>query len=106
MEAKKIAAMAEAFHAQIAPHLYCGPLVAAANIQIATCSPNFLILECIEDGGGFHSDLINAGLKWDQGYAIPPRAPGLGVNLNESLARQHPYKEQPLHLEMTPSVER
>lgn len=106
LEAKKIAAMAEAFHAQIAPHLYCGPLVAAANIQIATCSPNFLILESIEDGGGFHSDLINAGLKWDQGYAIPPRAPGLGVTLNESLARQHPYKEQPLHLEMTPSVER
>jgi L-alanine-DL-glutamate epimerase-like enolase superfamily enzyme len=45
LEAKKIAAMAEVDHVQIAPHLYCGPVVGAANIQIATCSPNFLILE-------------------------------------------------------------
>jgi len=33
LEAKKIAGMAEAFYAQIAPHLYCGPIEAAANIR-------------------------------------------------------------------------
>ena len=38
LEAKKIAGMAEAHYAQIAPHLYCGPIVGAANIQLATCS--------------------------------------------------------------------
>ena len=48
LEAKKIAGMAEAHHATIAPHLYCGPIVGAANIQLATCSPNFLIIEGIE----------------------------------------------------------
>jgi len=42
LEAKKIAGMAEAHYAQIAPHLYCGPVEGAANIQIDTCSPNFL----------------------------------------------------------------
>ena len=42
LEAKKIAGMAEAHYAQIAPHLYCGPIEAAANIQLATCSPQFL----------------------------------------------------------------
>ena len=47
LEGKKIAAMAEAFGAQIAPHCYNGPIGAAANIQLATCSPNFLILEAI-----------------------------------------------------------
>ena len=45
LEAKKIAGLAETHYAQIAPHLYCGPIVGAANIQISTCSPNFLILE-------------------------------------------------------------
>ena len=35
LEAKKIAGMAEALYAQIAPHLYCGPVVGAANIQLA-----------------------------------------------------------------------
>ena len=43
LEAKKVAALAEVHYAQIAPHLYCGPVVGAANIQIAACSPNFLI---------------------------------------------------------------
>ena len=57
LEAKKIASMAEVDHVQIAPHLYCGPIVGAANIQIATCSPNFLILESIETWGGFHSEI-------------------------------------------------
>lgn len=39
LEAKKIAGMAEAHYAQIAPHLYCGPIEGAANIQISACSP-------------------------------------------------------------------
>jgi len=106
LEAKKIASMAESFHAQIAPHLYCGPVVAAANIQIATCSPNFLILESIEDGRGFQAELVNYCLDWEDGYAIPPDTPGLGINFNETLAKQHPYDGSKLHLEMTTSVER
>ena len=48
LEGKKIAAMAETHYAQIAPHLYCGPIVAAANIQLGACIPNFLILESIQ----------------------------------------------------------
>ena len=39
LEAKKIAGMAEAHYAQIAPHLYCGPVEGAANIQLAACTP-------------------------------------------------------------------
>ncbi len=100
LEAKKIAGMAEAFYGQIAPHLYCGPIVAAANIQLATCSPNFLILESIEDGSGFASALIHHSLKWEAGFAIPPLAPGLGISFNEELARQHPYRDSNVHLEM------
>ena len=58
LEAKKIAAMAEAHYAQIAPHLYCGPVVGAANIQLAACSPNFLILEGIGRWDGFHAEIL------------------------------------------------
>ena len=47
LQGKKIASVAETHHALIAPHCYCGPVVAAANIALAACSPNFLILECI-----------------------------------------------------------
>jgi 2-dehydro-3-deoxyphosphogalactonate aldolase len=102
LEAKKIAGMAETQHVQIAPHLYCGPVVGAANIQLATCSPNFLILESIERWQGFHSDILMKPIQWQDGYVIPPTAPGLGVELNEEVALAHPYRGGQLHLEMHP----
>lgn len=101
LEAKKIAGMAEVRHAQIAPHLYCGPIVGAANIQLATATPNFLILESIEDWGGFHSEILKAPIRFEEGHVIPPTEPGLGVEINEDVARNHPYTGDMLHLEMT-----
>jgi galactonate dehydratase len=100
LEAKKIAGMAEVDHVQIAPHLYCGPVVGAANIQLATCSPNFLILESIERWDGFHAQVLKKPVRWENGYVIPPTDPGLGVELNEDVARAHPYTGSMLHLEM------
>jgi galactonate dehydratase len=100
LEAKKIASMAETQHVQIAPHLYCGPVVGAANIQLATCSPNFLILESIERWQGFHSDILKKPIRWQDGYVIPPGDPGLGVELDEEFALRHPYQGNQLHLEM------
>jgi len=101
LEAKKIASMAEAYHVQIAPHLYCGPVVGAANIQLATCSPNFLIQESILDWKGFHSEILKKPIQWQDGYIIPPTAPGLGVELNEEVALANPYTGTALHLDMT-----
>ena len=100
LEAKKIAGLAEAHYAQIAPHLYCGPIEGAANIQIGTCSPNFLIQESIETWGDFHAEIIKEPIQWEDGYIIPSTAPGLGVELNEEVAAQHPYTGNRLHLEM------
>jgi galactonate dehydratase len=101
LEAKKIAGMAEAQQVQIAPHLYCGPVVGAANAQLATCSPNFLILESIERWQGFHAAILKKPIVWQDGYVIPPTDPGLGVELNEEVALGHPYKGNKLHLEMS-----
>jgi galactonate dehydratase len=100
LEAKKIAGMAEVRHVQIAPHLYCGPVVGAANVQLATCSPNFLILESIEDWSGFHAQILKTPMQFEQGRVIPPTAPGLGIELDEEVARAHPYEGDMLHLEM------
>ena len=99
LEAKKIAGMAEAHYAELAPHLYCGPIEGAANIQIDTCSPNFLIQEGIETWTGFHAEILKEPIKWEDGYIIPPTKPGLGVELNEEVAAQHPYTEKRLHIE-------
>ena len=101
MEAKKIAAMAEAHYVQIAPHLYCGPVEAAANIQYAASLPNFLILESIQTFGGFYAKLLKTPIRWEEGFVIPPTTPGLGIELDEVVALAHPYTDNRLHLEMT-----
>ncbi len=100
LEGKKIAALAEAHYAQIAPHLYCGPIEGAANIQLDTCSPNFLIQESIQTWGGFHAEILKKPIQWQDGYIIPPTEPGIGVELNEEVAVRHPYDGDKLHLEM------
>jgi len=103
LETKKIAAMAEAFGAQIAPHLYAGPVEWAANIQLAVTIPNLLMVESIQQGGAFHRPLIKHSLCVEGGYITAPTAPGLGIEFDEDLARAHPYSDTGLHLEMQES---
>ena len=102
LQGKKIAAVAEVHQLSLAPHCYCGPVVAAANIALATCSPNFLLLESIGCWDGFHATLLETPIHWEQGMVIPSREPGLGVTLNEAVARSHPYQGDELHLVPTP----
>ncbi|NIJ70747.1 mandelate racemase/muconate lactonizing enzyme family protein [Xanthomonas sp. 60] len=101
LEAKKIASLAEVHYAQIAPHLYNGPVGAAASFQLAACSPNFLIQESIGTWDGFHAQILTRPLQWEDGYVIPSREPGLGVELDMDVVRAHsPYTGQRLHLQM------
>jgi galactonate dehydratase len=101
LEAKKIAALAEVHYAQIAPHVYCGPVVGAAAVQVASCSPAFLVLEGIRRWDGFHAEILRTPIRWEDGYVIPPDAPGIGVEVDEEVARAHPYTGELLHLEPT-----
>ena len=98
LQGKKIASVGEVHQALLAPHCYCGPVVAAANIALATCSPNFLILESIDRWDGFHADLLQSPIRWEDGMVIPSTEPGLGVLLDVDVARAHPYEGNELHL--------
>ena len=104
LEAKKISAIAEANGIQIAPHLYCGPIVAAANIQIATCVPNFLILECINKMDGFYADILIKPIQWKDGFIIPSKEPGLGIEIDENVINKYPYDENELHLQVSSKI--
>lgn len=97
-ETRKIAALAELYHAQLAPHLYAGPVEWAANIHLATVIPNLLMIETIETP--FHRDLIKGAITVEDGFVVPPTAPGLGIDVDEALARAHPWRGTGLHLEM------
>ena len=97
-EAKKIAALAEAHGAQVAPHLYAGPVEWAANIHLATTCANTLMAETIETD--FHAALIGNAMIVEGGHIRATDAPGLGIEVDEALARAHPYEGGGLHLEM------
>ena len=101
LEAKKIASIAEVYYAQIAPHLYNGPIGAAASIQLSTATPNFLIMESIKTWGGFHAEVLTESINWNNGNIIPSTKPGLGIELNfEVVESNSPYKGKKLHLSM------
>jgi galactonate dehydratase len=87
LEAKKIAAIAEAHHALIAPHMYVGPIGAAAAIQLDTCSPNFMIQEF--NVGPLHQELFVEPITVVDGYIKPPTGPGLGLVLDEAAVKRH-----------------
>ena len=87
MESKKIASIAEAHYATIAPHMGCGPIAAAAAIQVATCSPNLLILE--DNGEEFHRTILKEPPVFENGFITPPTGPGLGVEFDEDVLKAH-----------------
>ncbi len=95
---KKVAAIAECYNAQMAPHLYAGPIEWAANIHLAASIPNLLMIETIETD--FHDALITSSITVENGFVTPPTAPGLGIEVNEALARQHKFDGNGLHLQM------
>ena len=87
LESKKIASIAEAHYAMIAPHMYVGPVAAAAAVQVDTCSPNFLIQEY--NGDSLHNDIFVEPVRFENGFIEPPTTPGLGIELDEdAVARQ------------------
>ena len=97
-EVKKIAAMAEVYNAQVAPHLYAGPVEWAANVNLAVSIPNILMCETIETP--FHDGLIKSNIQVEDGFITAPETPGLGIDVDEALARAHPYEGGGLHLQM------
>ena len=99
-EGRKIAALAEAANTEVAPHLYAGPVEWAASVHLAATLPNLSAVETIGTGGGFGGDLIGHAIAWDDGFILPPEAPGLGIEVDETLLAAHAYGGDRLHLDM------
>ncbi len=90
--AKKIAALAEAYGAQVVPHNPLSPVSTAACIQIAACIPNFAIQEFpIGEDEPPKSLMMKSSLKLEKGCLIVPDAPGIGVELAEDAEKLCPY---------------
>jgi galactonate dehydratase len=84
-ETRKIAVMAEAHFAALAPHCPLGPIALAACLQVDACTPNFLCQEQVTLGQGY----LVRPFAVEDGYIAVPTGPGLGIEVDEAaLARQ------------------
>jgi 2-dehydro-3-deoxyphosphogalactonate aldolase len=81
---KKIAALAEANYVLMAPHVWGGPVITAAALQIDASIPNFLIQESIGTSGGFFNEIVKQPLIWEDGDFVVTDRPGIGVELDDS----------------------
>lgn len=89
-EAKKIAALAETHYAEMAYHLWGGPVITAAALHLDTAIPNFLIQESIYDSNtGFFREILTEPIPWSDGYLLPIERPGLGIDFDCELLRRH-----------------
>ena len=92
LEMKKIAAIAEAYRIQLAPHNPQSAVSTLASLHVDFSTPNFAIQEIGGPPSQYFQDLFyGQGARFVKGYALPPERTGLGVELDEKVAAKRPY---------------
>ena len=97
---KKIAALAEAYHSAVVTHNFLGPLITAASLHLDTSIPNFITQEYTKGDESEDFAVYKVAYQREGGYIPIPEAPGLGIELDDSLIEQNPY--QPMNTGTTP----
>jgi galactonate dehydratase len=97
LEAKKIAAMAEAVSVGVAPHNPLGPIAGAAALQFALSTPNHVIQEEMVGAVPWYSEVVRGPIRMVDGFWQAPEAPGLGVEIDEAACARHPFAPEVLH---------
>lgn len=99
-EAMKVAAMCEAHYVDLMPHNPLGVIATAATVHLAAAVPNFASMEIraspTEDYGFYDRDLFPVQMEQDGPRMAVPTGPGLGVELNEDLARRRADEFRPI----------
>ena len=97
LEAKKIAAMAEAVSIGVAPHNPLGPIAGVAALHFAVSTPNHMIQEEMVGAVPWYFEVVKGPIRMIDGHWQVPEAPGLGVEVDEAVAARHPFKQEVLH---------
>jgi L-alanine-DL-glutamate epimerase-like enolase superfamily enzyme len=94
-QARKVAAIAEAYGVEIAFHNAFGPIQNAVTIQIDAAIPNFLIQESFYDVfPAWKRELVKDQPRIENGHAPVPTGPGLGVDVDEKALEDHKAEGQ------------
>jgi galactonate dehydratase len=95
-EARRIAAMAEAYRVALAPHNPQGPVSTAASLEFGFATPSYIICESVHNDVPWRSDVVSEGFTVEpQGRIVKPNTrPGLGIEINEAEIRKHPFEQE------------
>jgi galactonate dehydratase len=94
-EARKIAAMAETASAGVAPHNPLGPLATVAAWHFDVATPNFVIQEEMSGAVPWFAEVVSGLPQLEDGHWGVPERPGLGIEIDETVAARHPYQPEP-----------
>jgi galactonate dehydratase len=97
LEAKKIAAMAEAASIGVAPHNPLGPIAGVAALHFAVSTPNHVIQEEMIGAVPWYFDVVQGPIRMIDGFWQLPEAPGLGVEVDEAACARHPFAQEVIH---------
>ncbi|MDR3472124.1 MAG: galactonate dehydratase [Devosia sp.] len=97
LEAKKIAAQAEAVGVGVAPHNPLGPIAGVAALHFAVSTPNHVIQEEMVGAVPWYFDVVTGPIRRVGGYWQVPGAPGLGIEVNEAECARHPFAQEVIH---------
>jgi galactonate dehydratase len=90
---KKIAALAAVQDLRVAPHCSVGPVALAACLHFDLSTPNFMIQEAFSEFDvPWRNSLVRGWNPLRNGHFILGEQPGLGLELDEDVIAQHPYK--------------
>ena len=89
-ESLKIAAMADAYETNVAPHNFYGHLATMMSAHFCAVVPNFRIMEIDPDRVPWYDDLVTVRPEVSQGSLVLPAGPGWGTDVNEEAVRAHP----------------
>jgi L-alanine-DL-glutamate epimerase-like enolase superfamily enzyme len=102
LETKKIGDLIQDYGVPMAMHFAGTPISCLANVHCAAATENFLVLEQHAVDVPHWNDLVEGVEKpiIQNGYVPVPNKPGLGVTLNDEVAKQH--LAEPGYFEPTP----
>jgi galactonate dehydratase len=94
-EARRIAAMAEAYRVSLAPHNPQGPISTAASLEFGFATPSYIICESVHNDVPWRDDVVTEGYEVDpKGRVVRPNTrPGLGIEINEAEVAKHPFEK-------------
>jgi hypothetical protein len=95
-EARRIAAMAEAYRVAMAPHNPQGPVSTAASLEFGFSTPSYIICETVHSDVPWRSEVVKEGFTVEKKGRIvrPNTRPGLGIEINEDEVRKHPFQQE------------